>query len=67
MAPLHDGGTAHVVGAMLSFFGGGGAWRYASLAVRTMPTPLKTDSRWYNWLYDFLQSAFANPDKKVSN
>jgi len=55
----------HIGGALASFFGGGGAWRYASLAVRNLPTPLPTDSRWYEWLFNFLQDVFANPDKKA--
>lgn len=54
---------------ILSALGGlvstGVLWRWASYAVRDLPAPVATSSTFYQWLYNFLQDVFANPDKKV--
>jgi hypothetical protein len=65
MFGLHDGTFTHVAGAIVTALGSGVGFRYISIAARDIPQPEPTDSRWYKFFYNFLQDAFANPDKKV--
>lgn len=66
---IHDSAFDHLGTLLTAMLGGGVATRYLVLAVRALPAPLPMGSRFYLWLYTFVQSAFANPDlaAKVTN